>query len=637
MGDMQLNYRINLGGNISQQAERIGSAISSMSKRSVSALSGMSASARALGTSMDAVGKKMETTAKYATVAAGAFAAWQAKKALQESAQLDKALGAVKRTAGATAEQAGDFRKQLMDMSAATGQSVESLVDGSQKLVAVGLSWDSMAASMQSISETMAVSDANAEQLASALNATSKAFNFDISNPKIATELLDKMYVAGNAGSAELQDLSEIFARVGLNAKQAGMSYDDTLAFIEVLSNSGVSKDTLGTLADSTLRLFTNFDYLKKAEKGLKGTGIKFFDAKGQKRSAQDVMTDISNEYKKLKTDLERDKLIDAAFGETDQDTKRGIKMLLADGALGEWTKIRGEIEKAGGAVKNNLGDALNNSIDQTARLKNTLRESLDTMSKPINNAISGGIKTLLDEKKVSGDEMLAGGGMAAILGLGGLLVGGKAARGLGGKLAGKFGGLAAGVATGKALEAAGGATPVYVVNMPNGGMGGGGGGSVTDAAKAIKSVTTGGVAGAVRRDAMGVIIEQSASEAAAAADAAKAAKSAKMLKAGKMLGAAGMVAGAGVAGWEAGSYLYENYMAGGRSGDAVGSVIARTLALFGNKEAQESLDRQKKYDEAQKLDVKLHVTSEGQAQVESVTASKNTQLEVGNTTGVHS
>jgi hypothetical protein len=196
---------------------------------------------------------------------------------------------------------------------------------------------------------------------------------------------------------------------------------------------------------------------------------------------------------------------------------------------------------------------------------------------------------------------------------------------------------LAAGVATGKALEAAGGATPVYVVNMPSGGIGGGGGGSVADAAKAIKSVTTGGVAGAVRRDAMGVIIEQSASEAAAAADAAKAAKSAKMLKAGKMLGAAGMVAGAGVAGWEAGSYLYENHMAGNRSGDAVGSVIARTLALFGNKEAQESLDRQKKYDEAQKLDVKLHVTSEGQAQVQSVTASKNTQLEVGNTTGVHS
>lgn len=59
------------------------------------------------------------------------------------------------------------------------------------------------------------------------------------------------MTQAGFAGNAELEDLASIFGRVGNSAKNAGMDFTQTLAFIERLSLVERQPERLATLVDS--------------------------------------------------------------------------------------------------------------------------------------------------------------------------------------------------------------------------------------------------------------------------------------------------------------------------------------------------------------------------------------------------
>ena len=83
-------------------------------------------------------------------------------------------------------------------------------------------------------------------------------------------------------GNAELENLPDIFARVGGNAKAANFNLDQTLALVELLSKSEPQAERLATLVDSTMRVFTNMRYMKEAQKA---TGIGFYDERQAPRS----------------------------------------------------------------------------------------------------------------------------------------------------------------------------------------------------------------------------------------------------------------------------------------------------------------------------------------------------------------
>ncbi len=193
------------------------------------------------------------------------------------------------------------------------------------------MAYEQALASIRAINPAMAVTGASADQLASALSVAGEIFKFDLSRPETAVRLLDQMTAAGRLGNAELEDLASIFARVGGSAKNAGLSFGESLAFIEQLSLIEKEPERLATLADSTLRLFTNQNYLKEAAAA---TGVKFYDAKGERRAAFDVLQDIARKYQKFKADAQRDKAFAQAFGKTDLDTQRGLRALFDSGVL---------------------------------------------------------------------------------------------------------------------------------------------------------------------------------------------------------------------------------------------------------------------------------------------------------------
>lgn len=390
--------------------------------------------------------------------------------AIMQSANMDKQLTQIGQTANASEKEVAMLRSELFRISKETGQSIADLQQGFNNAVQAGLEFDKALPVIDATNKAVAVTGAAADALTGSLTVASTAYNFDLGKPKLALNILDKMTVAGRLGNAELENLSSIFGRIGPNAASAGFGFEQTLGFIEGLSMIERQPERLATLADSTLRLFTNLKYMKDAQKA---TGIKFFDSKsGDRRDPLQVLADIKKQYDQIGTERERALFMQKAFGNADLDTIKGMRILLSGEMLGKVKLFSAEITNASGTLEKDLAKAIDNSVDQVGRLKSAMREAADGWSRPINDTIANIIKYTMADKKDGGldmdgqDMLLAGGG--AILGT--VLTaryGGKAIKGL----ADKFGSVGTGVATGKALEAAAGVTPVYVVNMPADGI----------------------------------------------------------------------------------------------------------------------------------------------------------------------
>lgn len=385
-----------------------------------------------------------------------------------DSAKLDKGLIKIRQTAGATITQQVQLRRKLHQWSRRTGDSIEDLKEGFNGLVQSGQSWGEAMATMEGVNVAMGVTGAQAQVLGKALTVAGTAFDFDLSKPGRALELLDQMTVAGRLGNAELEDLSAVFGRIGVNARTAGMGFEKTLAFVEGLSMIERAPERLATLADSTLRLFTNARYAARAQKT---TGVRFFDAKGARRDAMAVLADMKTSFDQLRTDAQKTTWIQEAFGAADLDTIKGLRLLLSGDML---TRIGGftqQISAAGGTLEKDLAGAIDNAYDSSRRLKSALKEAADGFATPFKKGVNRAAKWALDEANLSGGQMI---GLGAA-GLAASYFGGRLLKGGVGKLLSRFGKTGAGVAEGKALEKMAGVTPVYVVNMPGSGMGNGG------------------------------------------------------------------------------------------------------------------------------------------------------------------
>lgn len=390
-------------------------------------------------------------------------------KTIMDSARLDKSLTQIGQTAGEGSGKVMALRSDLFRLGKDSGGNIEGLRDGFNSLVQSGLDMREAKETLDGINVAMAVTGASSQTLAGGLTVAAEAFQFDLAKPGQALEMLDRMTVAGRLGNAELEDLSSIFARVGVNASSAGMGFDKTLGFIEGLSKVEKQPERLATLADSTLRVFTNMRYMAEAQKA---TGIKFFDDKGARRDALDVLDDIKTQYDTLTTDQSRASFIQKAFGHADLDTIKGIRTLLQGDSLNKVRTFSEYINVAGGTLKRDFGEATNNLVDQAGRVRNVLREAADGFAGPIKDTLRDMIKWGLDTKKNGGLELdgkdMIYGGAGGLLGT--VLLARYGSMGLG-ALAGKFlkGGssLGLGVAQGKAIEAATGVTPVFVTNWP--------------------------------------------------------------------------------------------------------------------------------------------------------------------------
>lgn len=467
-------------------------------------------------------------------------------QAQRNAAMLEKTMTQVRLTAGMSVREQEEGYRRMFELVRRNGGVMEETVGGFNNLVQAGLKYQEAMRATEAISNAKAVTGASEQSLSSGLTVGAANFGFDLAEMGVATRMLDQMTVAGRLGNAELENLSDIFSRVAQRAQSAGMGFETTLAFIEGLSQIERQPERLATLADSTLRLFTNANYAKEAEKA---TGVKFFGNNGSRRDSLAVLDELRGKYKLLTTDAQRFAFVNKAFGKTDMDTQRGLGALLGSNGLQDIREFEKLIKDASGTVQRDLPTAIANAADQASRLKNTLREAAEGFARPINDAVSNAIRHLLDSKEKGGMGLsggqIAAGGAAGLLGAYALTrVMPPLLRGI----ANRFGGVGAGVGVGKALEAAAGVTPVYVVNWSDIGNGSG----------------IGSAAGAAAGAAGGTLAK-------------------RLALAG---GGVGLAAASGIA---VGSLAYKG-IENTAFADRLGGALAKVLAVFGNEEAQRAV-----------------------------------------------
>lgn len=114
-------------------------------------------------------------------------------------------------------------------------------------------------------------------------------------NSGIETERLgyavDVMAKAFTTANTDLVQLGDALKYTGPIAKNAGMSFEETVAAIQLLSNAGIQGQMAGTTLRGAILQLTSPS--KEAQKALKQLGVEVNDAQGNMRPLADILADM--------------------------------------------------------------------------------------------------------------------------------------------------------------------------------------------------------------------------------------------------------------------------------------------------------------------------------------------------------
>jgi hypothetical protein len=385
---------------------------------------------------------------------------------VRDAAAIEKKLNTIRIASGGTREEIAALDERLKTMSLKTGKDMDDLADTFLQLyknLPAKSAWEASAAGTEAINSAMVVTGSSADVLATGLLAAQRAWDLDLSKPKEAMSIFDKMAVAGK-GVGGMGVIAEIFSSLAGSAQQAGMSLNSTISLVGMLSSIEKDPGKLNAMAEGVLRLFNNTRLLKNIK------GVRIFDESGARRDPIAVLNDIRAKYDSLTSDKDKAKLMNQMFGGMDQRAMRGIQRLLQRDALDFGDQLQAKMKDAAGEIENKVPDAMKTTVDQANRLKSILKEAGEGFAKPVNKKAADIIQKLIDSRDkggmgLSGNQLISG-GIAALIAM---YAGGRLLKGTVGKWLSGGAGTVAGIAEGRAIEATTGVPSVFVVNWPAG------------------------------------------------------------------------------------------------------------------------------------------------------------------------
>ncbi len=355
-------------------------------------------------------------------------------------------------------------------------------------------------------------------------------------------DLADQISRAASASTVGASEIADSARYAAGPLASLGRSTNEMLALVAVMAQVGVT----GSMAGTSLKNF----FLQAAKQDV------LKDANGKLKSTAEII-DILRKRTEGMGDAQKNTLLTKIFGEqglpvalallnTGKGSFEDIVRSMRD-ALPLSEKLRLQMEGFGRQLDSLSGT----SKSALAILFEPALAPLTALIAKTNEWVAALGKAAMENERIGQAVTYGAGGIVAAgvaYGVGKILQGGAAGlrvmKGLKG-----IGGLAGGIATGKAVEAATGVTPVFVTNWPAGGM------------PTLPGMGVGTTAGK---------------------------------SAWKLLGKAGGVLGVGMAGYGIGTLinktLIEGTEAGRRFQQVLGEGIARTLAFFGNEEASRAI-----------------------------------------------
>lgn len=543
MSDLTTKLDINVGGNFNRRLSDNSRSLQRFSQNGQRQLNLLSRSARGISSGLDRIGNR------YTALLTGAAGAGTARFLIG----LEKRFERIGIQADISSDQVDSLKKEIY----ATAQAANRRIDPSELTAAVE----------EIVEKTgdLKFAQDNLDNLAASISATgamgrdigglaAEFQKMDIKQPKLVAEALDILTVQGKEGAFTLENLATLGSRVTTAYTAMGRTGVPAIremgAALQVIRQGTGTSEMAATAFEALLRTLSDPEKVKVLQSG----GIQIFEPDALK-NGQEILRPINQLMEEIvKRTSGKKTILGKIF---DAEAVRAF-----NAALGEFNRT-GEMESLERFYNVQAdGTTIQRDSARAAKTADAAMQSLYTAWQKFADAnLTQHIQSLagaIDQLEPETVDRVIKSIVYGITALAGLSVLSKSARVI--KGAADVFGKGKGGVPGKLSSAM--ATPVWVVNMPGGGMMPGGA-----AGKVGKGARTPGRFGLLR--------------------AAPNLKTIGMMGAGAM-GTAGLaVGGAGLAGYGVGTGIYKGLLEDTKLADSIGAAIAKSLAFFGNDKAQ--------------------------------------------------
>lgn len=319
-----------------------------------------------IGSKLTGFGSKMTATVT-APLAVGFAAA--AKSAIDFNSQID-AIGPLLTNGAAVT---GKFKAQLNEMADASkkwsvqyGISTTQINQGLADLVRAGYDANQAMKMMPAILDASRASGDDFNTTMDVVTSTMTQFNVKAGN---VSKVTDAMTYAANATKSGFGDMGEAMQYTGQSANAAGISLNETVAAIGLLSNAGLQGSMAGTAFNAMLQKLAGAS--EKADSPMSSLGVNVAAFKKGTIGLPEVIDQVTQKTKGM-SDAQKVAAVNAAFGE------RGGRAMLAlmNQGSSALVDLTNKTASAAGATKK-VSDAMGNTA---AANFNKLKSSIQVL-----------------------------------------------------------------------------------------------------------------------------------------------------------------------------------------------------------------------------------------------------------------
>ncbi|WP_265556587.1 phage tail tape measure protein [Serratia grimesii] len=464
---------INLAGNLTAKARQYGANMSEFAQRNQRAMSVVKATSEAAGRGLDRLGNRY--TAAIAGFAGGAM--------LREFTQVDRRMTMMGIAAEKTRAEMAAMLSGMQDASIKFRVDDSEVVSAVEKVGTVTGDIDFGYKNRNAISASIAGSGGSGESIGGLFANFTK---FQIQNEREAIQAMDTLNRLGKEGAFELKDIAEKGVRAFSMYAAAGgrgvSGVKDVGVVLESAIDATGDRDTAATATENLIRDLQN----PKVAKALKTNGIDVFGKDGRMRELPTLLSEVAKKSGSKGAEKQSARLLGAGFN---QDSI----LLISSVTSGKGAENLKRYQAVVGDGKGIMDDAAYAAKDFTSAMQSLNnvwnKFSTNQLAKPVQE-LADALNSVDQDTVQNWLEI----GKNVAIATGGLLVARKAFQ-IG---KGTYDFLRPGkkgIPSGIADVFGSGVMPVYVTNMPGGGMGGSDLPGLPDGKEKPKS-NTGGLVG---------------------------------------------------------------------------------------------------------------------------------------------
>lgn len=274
---------------------------------------------------------------------AGAAGVAIVAKSIQAAANLEKELNVLRITARATASQMEAVRERSIELGRdirLPGVSAADAAVAMNQLVRAGLSVEDAIDGAEGVLQLGTAAEID---FADATNLVASALNaFQLAGTD-ATHVADLFTNAANASQASIEEMGISLQQASAAAAITGISLDDTVALLTLLSRAGLRGSDAGTSLRTALIRLVN--PTKEASNVIRQLGLNVRDSQGA------IRPEVFGEFSEATENLTRQQRQQAAAIIFGADAFRTIAITSREGVAG-LERVRTELERTGSAAE---------------------------------------------------------------------------------------------------------------------------------------------------------------------------------------------------------------------------------------------------------------------------------------------